>query len=104
MTQEVAAKVPFTVDNVSKCLCPGCPVQARSKCIAGLKPGLSIALKKNPLRHEEIPGVYCGAGKATCADIDPKKDCLCGDCAVFNRYNLGKAKPDGYYCSAGAAR
>jgi hypothetical protein len=104
MMQQTSTKVPFILDNVSKCLCPGCPVQAQSKCVAGLKSGLAAALKKSPLRHEEVPGVYCGVGKATCRDIDPKKDCLCGDCAVFRRYNLAKGKPDGYFCSAGAAR
>jgi hypothetical protein len=104
MMQQTSTKVPFILDNVSKCLCPGCPVQAQSKCVAGLKSGLAAALKKSPLRHEEVPGVYCGVGKATCRDIDPKKDCLCGDCAVFRQYNLAKGKPDGYFCSAGAAR
>jgi hypothetical protein len=38
MAQQVVVKVPFIADNVSKCLCPGCPVQARSKCVAELKP------------------------------------------------------------------
>jgi len=72
--------------------------------VAGLKPGLAAALKNNPLRREQIPGVYCGAGKATCADIDAKKSCLCGDCAVYTQYALAKGKPGGYFCSAGAAR
>jgi hypothetical protein len=104
MVEQVAVKVPFVLDNVSKCLCPGCPVQAQSKCVAGLKSGLTAALKKNPLRREEVPGVYCGSGKAACADLDPKKDCLCGDCAVFSRYGLANGKPDMYFCKAGAAR
>jgi hypothetical protein len=102
--RQVASKVPLALDNVKKCLCPECPVQARSKCVAGLKSRLTAALKQNPLRHEEIPGVYCGAGKATCTDIDPKKDCLCGDCAVYSQYKLEKGKPDLYFCSAGAAK
>lgn len=104
MMQQTSSKIPFTADNVSKCLCPGCPVQAQSKCVAELKPGLAAALKNNPLRHDQVPGVYCGAGKATCADIDLKKDCLCGDCAVYRQYNLAKGKPDGYFCSEGAVR
>jgi len=104
MAQQVTIRVPFALDTVSKCLCPGCPVQAQSKCVAGLKPGLTEALKKNPLKHEQIPGDYCAAGKATCTDIDTKKSCLCGNCAVFKQYNLAKGKPGGYYCSAGAAR
>jgi len=104
MVEQVAVKVPFTLDTVSKCLCPGCPVQTQSKCVAGLKSSLTGALKKSPLRHDEIPADYCVVGKATCADIDTSKDCLCGDCAVYSKYNLAKGQPGGYYCSAGAAR
>jgi len=104
MAQQVGSKVPFVLDNVSKCMCPGCPVQTQSKCVAGLKSRLTEALKKNPLRREEIPGVYCGSGKATCADLDPKKNCVCGGCAVFSRYGLAKGKPAGYFCRDGTAR
>jgi hypothetical protein len=104
MAQQVVVKVPFIADNVSKCLCPGCPVQARSKCVAELKSGLTDALKKNPLKHGEIPGLYCATGKAMCTDIDPKKDCLCSDCAVFSRYGLANGKPDMYFCKEGAVR
>ena len=104
MAQRVSSKVPFVLDNVSKCLCPGCPVQAQSQCVTGLKSGLSEALKKNPLKHEEVPGVYCGAGKATCTDLDTKKICMCGGCAVFAQYDLAKGKPAGYFCRAGAAK
>jgi hypothetical protein len=104
MAQQVSAKVPFTLSNVSKCLCPGCPVQAKSQCVAGLKKGLSEALKKDPLKHEEVPGVYCGAGKATCTDLDPNKDCLCSGCVVYGQYKLGKGEPAGYFCRHGASR
>ena len=48
MMQRVSAKVPLVLDNVSQCLCPGCPVQAQSKCVAGLKLG----------------GYFCRAGVA----------------------------------------
>lgn len=26
------SKVPYTVENIKKCMCPKCPVQASSKC------------------------------------------------------------------------
>jgi hypothetical protein len=104
MVQQAATKVPFVLDNVGKCLCPECPVQAQSKCVAGLKSGLTVALKKNPLKHEEVPGVYCGAGKATCTDLDPKQSCMCGACTVYSHYGLAKGKPASYFCRAGTAR
>ena len=104
MTQQVSSKVPFVLDNVSKCLCPGCPVQGKSPCVAGLKTGLNEALKKDPLKHEEIPGQYCGAGKATCTDLDPGQTCMCTGCEVFKQYELMKGQPIGYYCRDGASR
>jgi hypothetical protein len=103
MAQQVKSKVPFILENVSKCLCPGCPVQGKSQCVAGLKSGLNEALKRNPLKHDEIPGVYCGAGKATCPDLDASQNCLCGGCNVFTSYKLANSKPVGYYCAGGVA-
>lgn len=103
MVQQASTKVPFTLDVVSKCLCPGCPVQSKSQCVAGLASGLNEALKKSPLKHGEVPGAYCGAGKATCTDLDPKQSCMCGGCAVFARYGLAKGKPAGHFCRDGVA-
>jgi hypothetical protein len=65
MAQQVSNKVSFVVGTVGKCLCPKCPVQAKSQCVTKLAGGLGEALKRNPLKHEEIPGAYCAAGKAT---------------------------------------
>lgn len=104
MAQQVISKVPFVMDTVSKCLCPGCPVQTASQCVADLKSRLGQALSRNPLKREEIPGAYCGAGKATCGDLDPSQSCLCGGCAIFTQYNLGAGQSPGYYCKNGAAR
>jgi len=100
---QVGGKVPFVAANVGKCKCPKCPVQAKSQCVAKLKMGLGEALKGNPLKHEDIPGVYCGAGKATCTDLDPSKSCMCGTCSIFTQYKLASGKPVGYYCRNGAA-
>ncbi len=103
MAQQVGSKIPFVLDTVSKCLCPGCPVQTKSQCVAGLKKGLAAALKKQPLKRAEIPGAYCGAGKATCSDLDPSQSCQCPGCSIFTRHNLAKGKPVGYYCRDGVA-
>ena len=103
MAQQMGSKVSLVIGNVSKCMCPKCPVQAKSQCVAKLKGGLGEALKRTPLKHEEIPGAYCGAGKATCTDLDPSKSCLCGSCPLFAQYNLAIGKPVGYYCRDGAS-
>jgi len=102
--KQVAGKVLFVPDNVGKCLCPGCPVQAQSKCVSGLKAALAAALKDKPLKPEKIPGVYCSTGKATCADLDSNKSCLCGGCVVFAQYKLGQARPGGRYCKNGPSK
>ncbi len=99
----MAVKIPFTVPTIKKCLCPSCPVQAKSSCVAGLKKNLAGALAKDPLERKSIPAVYCSTGKATCTDIDPSKDCLCGGCPVFIKYDLGTGQPGGYYCREGSA-
>ena len=104
MVQQADNVVPFVVDIVGKCMCPKCPVQAKSQCVALLKGGLGDALKSNPLQHEEIPGAYCGGGKATCTDLDPSKKCICIKCQVFGQYKLNSGKPVGYYCRDGASR
>ena len=104
MAQQVETKIPFVVATVGKCMCPKCPFQAKSQCVARLKGGLGDALKRNPLKHEEIPGAYCGAGKATCTDLDPSKNCICGVCPIFSQYKLAALKPVGYYCRDGSAK
>ena len=39
MSQVVGTKVPFSTANVSKCMCPKCPVQAKSARDVPLKAG-----------------------------------------------------------------
>ena len=104
MAQQISIKVPFVVSTVSKCICLKCPVQAKSQCAAELKKGLREALRRNPLKHEEIPAAYCSAGKATCTDLDPSKSCICSGCLIFAQYKLENGKVVGYYCRDGASR
>ncbi len=104
MVQTVSLKVPFTTANVSKCLCPKCPVQANSSCVSEKLPKLGDALKQTPLRAANIPAVYCSTGKATCQDLDAKASCICGGCAVYTSYQLATARPAIRYCKNGGAR
>ncbi len=102
MTAETS-KVPFSSSTVGQCLCPGCPVQAKSSCVADLKKGLEAALARNPLQREDIPGPYCSTGKATCTDLDPSQRCLCWGCSIFAQYSLANGQPVDYYCRDGAS-
>jgi hypothetical protein len=104
MDQTMGSKVTFDSGNVGKCLCPRCPVQSGSQCVSGKLGTISQALAKSPLVREDIPGVYCSAGKATCQDLDPGKSCICGDCVVFSEHSLSKGTPVGYYCRDGYAK
>ncbi len=104
MNQTFSTKIPFSTANVSKCVCPKCPVQSKSKCISGKLAKIKEALAKSPMNREEIPGIYCSTGMATCSDIDAKQPCICGSCAVFSEYNLSTAKPAGYYCRDGMVK
>ena len=104
MTQATITKVPFTTTNAGKCMCPKCPVQSKSQCVKGKLSTIKTALKAKSLKKEDIPGVYCSTGIATCRDLDPKQSCICGSCNVFNQYKLAEFKPAGYYCRDGNAR
>ncbi len=103
MAQKTNPKVPFVTGSVSRCMCPKCPVQGKSECVKGKLATISSALKADPLKREDIPGVYCSTGTATCRDLDPKQTCMCGSCPVFAEYKLAGFKPVGYYCRDGSA-
>jgi len=104
MTQPSSTKVPFTANNVGKCMCPKCPVQSKSQCASGKLATIKASLAKTPLVREDIPGVYCSTGTAACRDLDPKQACICGSCAIFSEYDLGKGTPLGYFCRDGFAK
>ena len=104
VNQAISAKVPFSASNVGKCMCPKCPVQSKSQCVSGKVTTIQASLAKKPLIREEIPGIYCSTGTATCKDLDPKQTCLCGGCAVFSNYKLDAGTPAGYFCRDGYAK
>ena len=102
--QTGSSKVPFVGTNVAKCVCPKCPVQAKSQCVSGKLATIKDALSKSPLKREDIPGLYCSTGKATCQDLNPSQSCICASCPVFAEFKLSSGKPVGYYCRDGSAR
>ena len=66
-------KVPDTPENMSRCLCGGCPSY----------PGAG--------------GFFCAKGKSELPVR--RRGCVCGDCANFKEFGL----QDGYYCIGGIA-
>jgi len=97
-------KVPFTRENIARCMCPKCPVQSKSACAASQLNHTAEALEKEPLRREEIPQVYCSTGTATCQDLNARLPCVCATCAVFAANGLRTYQPPGYYCTQGTPR
>ena len=94
-------KIPFSTNNVMKCICTQCPVQTSSSCITGKKKAMNASMNKEPLESEDIPGLYCSSGIATCQDIDTTKMCICMACPLWEEFNLSNGQPVGYYCRDG---
>jgi len=101
-------RVLFTVENIMKCICTRCPVQSRSRCVKEKLANAQELMKQRGTammpKPEDVPGLYCASGVATCKDIDTKQMCICGDCSLWEAYRLVSTKPLGYYCRDGKAR
>ncbi|KCZ71416.1 hypothetical protein ANME2D_02146 [Candidatus Methanoperedens nitroreducens] len=108
MNKGLESKVPFIVENITRCMCPGCPVQTGSQCVNEKLGKLDEVMKnvsegKAP-KPEDVPGVYCSSGIAMCSDLDPSQVCICGSCAVWRDHNLVNGKPVYYFCQNGKAQ
>lgn len=101
------SKVPYTIENIKKCMCPKCPVQADSKCakdkLNNLTKELGSAQEGEVPEPQNVPGIYCSTGKATCQDLNPDEQCICPTCAVWKEYDLQNVKPVMYFCQKGKA-
>lgn len=100
-------EVPYALENISKCRCPLCPVQADSRCAQDILESLKEAMENisgekipNP---EEVPGVYCSTGKSVCQDLNPDRRCICYSCDVWKEYDLEGGRPSQYFCQNGKA-
>lgn len=98
--------VEFNMENINKCLCKLCPVQANSDCVRikmkiiqeKMSEDIDIAV---PVEPGDVPGLYCSSGKTGCDDLYYHEECKCMDCEVFQENNLMENKPLGYYCRDG---
>ncbi len=120
-------KVPVNDDNMMKCICEQCPVQAKSACsrpkiekmmemIASMsKPkegtqssDMSASIVGGPMseikpKPEEMPVLFCSIGIAACTDLDINKACICRACQVYKDYSLKQGRPVEHYCLNGKA-
>jgi hypothetical protein len=93
-------EVPYDRTTITQCLCYGCPVQVKSDCVKTKDDAASAILKTGKLpTAEELPGMYCSTGTATCTDLDFTGKCPCSVCAVFTDNSLSQWK----YCQRGSA-
>ena len=89
--------VEYTQDNIDKCWCGQCPVQADSECAAAMyEASLDSAELPPPAK---LGGLYCATGKAVCDDITPVNLCNCPACLVWAEHDLAS----NHYCVRGMA-
>lgn len=93
-------QVRYDTENVSKCWCGQCPVQAESACAKKeyeeAKPTIEAGSMPAP---DDMPGLYCGTGTASCGDLKSKERCLCPECLVWGENKL----ISNHYCVQGSA-
>ena len=99
--------VPYVKENINRCRCSKCPVQANSRCAQSEGQSVKQALKNAPAGEvpdpEKVPGVYCSEGPATCQDLDFDRQCICSSCEVWKEYDLKNANPNNHFCQHGRA-
>ena len=104
LARMASGRVPFNLDNVNRCMCPGCPVQSDSSCV-GEKMAMigPVPLSAIPTAND-MPGEYCAAGSAECGDIDTNRPCSCFGCSVYAENSLAGGEPTCYFCREGSSR
>ncbi|HSK47900.1 MAG TPA: DUF2769 domain-containing protein [Coriobacteriia bacterium] len=94
-------EVEYSQENVAKCWCGQCPVQKESDCAkdryAKAKEQLAGGAMPEP---DQMPGLYCATGKATCPDLNPMERCLCAQCLVWGESGL----VSNHFCALGSAQ
>ena len=104
LVRMVSGLVPFNLDNVNRCMCPGCPVQSDSQCVDEKMAMLGPAPLSTLPTANDMPGEYCAAGSAECGDIDTNRACSCFGCSVYLESNLAGGEPTCYFCRDGSSR
>ena len=103
------SKVAFSKENGMRCICTDCPVEKASQCaidkkaILMEKMGIMGEEKMEMPTREELAGLYCSSGKATCTDLKVNENCNCQQCPVWKENDLEHAHPAFHYCRDGKA-
>ena len=103
-------KIDFNLENMEKCLCDDCPVQAKSSCVKDQKKmmqeiGHSVDIDSGfILDPDKIPRLYCGKGKTICKDLYYHEECQCFKCSIWKEYDLEVRKAPAYFCKNGKAK
>ncbi len=82
-------------------------MQSKSECIKKKMEMMKKAMeeeKEIKPKGEDVPGLYCSGGKATCKDLNMEQMCICGSCPIWVQYKLMNGKPSMYFCRDGKAR
>ncbi len=90
-------RVEYSKDNIEKCWCGTCPVQAQSTCAKDLYEESKKSQKLPP--PERLGGLYCSTGKTICTDVNFVNLCNCPACLVWSENNLAS----NHYCKNGSA-
>jgi len=99
--------VPYAAENIKRCRCSECPVQADSDCAKDKLQKSKQEMEKMPAgkvpNPEDVPGIYCSTGKARCQDLNFDRQCICGSCEVWKDYKLMDLDPNNHFCQHGRA-
>jgi hypothetical protein len=99
--------VPYNEENIIRCRCPECPIQADSQCaldkLRNSRQELENAPEGEVPNPENVPGVYCSEGKASCQDLNFERECICCICDVWKEYDIKDASPNNHFCQYGRA-
>jgi hypothetical protein len=105
----IMLKIDFNQENMEKCLCAECPVQAKSSCVKDQikimdEIGHSVDIDSGYILDPEvIPKVYCSTGKTECEDLYYHEECQCTKCPVWKEYDLEVRESPAYFCKNGKA-
>lgn len=98
-------KIEFNMENLKKCICTTCPVQADSACakeklmkMQEIMQEIEGEIKLDP---EITPALYCASGRAVCTDLDFDQICQCNYCDIWKKNDLDNGEPMGYFCRDG---
>lgn len=100
-TVEKGSIVALNMENLQKCACSHCQVQAESKCVQN-----KIYMLKEMMKMEKdimpepgnIPKMYCSTGITTCSDLNINKMCNCPNCEVFKENRLKYGEKTAFFC------